>query len=124
MTSPELKEDPRPIQADCGCYTCSTGFSRGYLRHLFAAHELLAYTLCSLHNLYFIQHLMRQIREAIRADRLADLRDEVLSRYEGSSAGLLAVPPQDDTREPPPEAKARLDHRGRVENAIQVSLGQ
>ena len=88
MTSPELKEDPRPIQAECGCYTCATSFSRGYLRHLFAAHELLAYTLCSLHNLYFIQQLMRQIRDAIRADRLADLRDQFLSRY---AAGLATA---------------------------------
>jgi queuine tRNA-ribosyltransferase len=87
MTSPELKEDGRPIQADCGCYTCSTGFSRGYLRHLFAAHELLAYTLCSLHNLYFIHALMRQIRSAIQADRLAELRDGFLGRY---GAGLAA----------------------------------
>ncbi len=87
MTSPEHKEDPRPIQADCGCYTCRTGFSRGYLRHLFAAHELLAYTLSSLHNLYFIQHLMQQIRKAIQADRLADLRDAFLSRYVVSAAG-------------------------------------
>jgi queuine tRNA-ribosyltransferase len=88
MTSPDLKEDPRPIQADCGCYTCSTGFSRGYLRHLFAAHELLAFTLSSLHNLYFIHQLMRQIREAIRADRLVELRDGFLSRYD---AGGLAA---------------------------------
>lgn len=81
VTGPEHKEDGRPIQADCGCYTCRTGFSRGYLRHLFAAHELLAYTLSSLHNLYFIQQLMRHIREAIRADRLGELRDGFLGRY-------------------------------------------
>jgi queuine tRNA-ribosyltransferase len=85
MTSLEHKDDARPIQADCGCYTCRTGFSRGYLRHLFAAHELLAYTLSSLHNLYFIQRLMQQIRAAIRADRLAELRDAFLSRYLSSS---------------------------------------
>jgi queuine tRNA-ribosyltransferase len=85
MTSPDLRADPQPIQAACGCYTCRTGFSRGYLRHLFAAHELLAYTLCSLHNLYFIQDLMRQVRAAIRADSLADLRDEFLARYAASA---------------------------------------
>ena len=87
ITSPELKEDPRPIQEGCACYTCRSGFSRGYLRHLFAANELLGYTLCSLHNLYFIQHLMQQIRKAIQADRLADLRDAFLSRYVVSAAG-------------------------------------
>jgi queuine tRNA-ribosyltransferase len=77
----DYREDPRPIQADCGCYTCRTGFSRGYLRHLFAANELLAYTLASLHNVYFIVDLMRRIREAIRADSLAELRSEFLGRY-------------------------------------------
>jgi queuine tRNA-ribosyltransferase len=81
LARPELKEDPRPIQADCGCYTCQTGFSRGYLRHLFAANELLAYTLTSLHNLYFIEELMRRIRAAIRSNELSQLRDEFLSRY-------------------------------------------
>ncbi len=89
ITRPEHTEDPRPIEAECGCYACATGFSRGYLRHLFAAHELLAYTLCSLHNLYFIQQLMRHIREAIRADCLAELRDRSLARYRtgASTAG-------------------------------------
>src|SRR5262249_15316289 len=81
ITPPELKEDSRPIQADCGCYTCVTGFSRGYLRHLFAANELLAYTLASLHNLHFIQDLMKRIRAAIRDGYLASLRDEFLERY-------------------------------------------
>jgi queuine tRNA-ribosyltransferase len=93
LTRPELKEDGRPIQADCGCYTCRTGFSRGYIRHLFAANELLAYTLTSLHNLYFIQHLMRRIRAAIRADALSQLRDEFLSRY-GVAYPTAGVSPQ------------------------------
>ena len=81
LSRPELKEDARPIQPDCGCYTCRTGFSRGYLRHLFAANELLAYTLSSLHNLHFILDLMRRIRAAVIADELGALRDEFLSRY-------------------------------------------
>jgi tRNA-guanine transglycosylase len=81
ITRPEYREDSRPVDAACGCYTCRTGFSRGYLRHLFAANELLAYTLASLHNLHFILSLMASIREAIRADALADLRDEFLSSY-------------------------------------------
>jgi tRNA-guanine transglycosylase len=83
VVSAELREDPAPIQADCGCYTCTTGFSRGYLRHLFAARELLAYTLASLHNLFFVLDLLRQMRAAIRDDRLTELRDQFLSRYQG-----------------------------------------
>ena len=82
ITRPEHREDPSPIDPGCGCYTCRSGFSRGYLRHLFVAQELLAYTLASLHNLHFILDLMRQIRAAILADALADLRDAFLSTYQ------------------------------------------
>jgi tRNA-guanine transglycosylase len=81
VTRPEYAQDAAPIDEACGCYTCSTRFSRGYLRHLFAANELLAYTLASLHNLWFILDLMRRIREAVRGDYLSKLRDEFLSRY-------------------------------------------
>jgi len=81
VTRPEHADDPAPIDEACGCYTCRTGFSKGYLRHLFAANELLGYTLASLHNLYFILDLMRKIREAVRGDYLADLEREFLSKY-------------------------------------------
>ena len=56
--------DPGPADPECGCYTCRT-FSRAYLRHLFAARELLAFRLNSIHNLAFYLDLMRQLREAI-----------------------------------------------------------
>jgi queuine tRNA-ribosyltransferase len=80
-----LREDPAPIQDGCGCYTCSTGFSRAYLRHLFAARELLAYTLASLHNLFFILTLLANIRAAIAAEALNDFRGDFLARYQPSS---------------------------------------
>jgi queuine tRNA-ribosyltransferase/7-cyano-7-deazaguanine tRNA-ribosyltransferase len=82
ITRPEFREDARVIQEGCGCYTCFTGFSRGYLRHLFVANELLAYTLASLHNLYFILDLMGRIRAAIRSDSLAELTVEFLAQYQ------------------------------------------
>jgi queuine tRNA-ribosyltransferase len=50
----------------CDCYTCRN-FSRGYLRHLFMSGEVLGATLVSLHNIYFYQSLMRQMRAAIEA---------------------------------------------------------
>ena len=56
--------DPGPADPGCGCYTCRT-FSRAYLRHLFAAQELLAFRLNSIHNLSFYLDLMRGLREAI-----------------------------------------------------------
>jgi queuine tRNA-ribosyltransferase len=56
--------DPRPIDESCGCYTCRT-FSRAYLRHLVVAHEMLAATLLSIHNLYTLLELVRRARQAI-----------------------------------------------------------
>jgi len=56
--------DSRPIQEDCGCPTCRT-YSRAYVRHLLKAKEMLAMRLCVLHNLYYYNHLMEEIREAI-----------------------------------------------------------
>jgi tRNA-guanine transglycosylase len=81
ITRPDLKDDASPTQEDCGCYTCATGFSRGYLRHLFIANELLGYTLASLHNLYFVLNLMAQIRRAVRDDQLDALRGEFMAGY-------------------------------------------
>jgi len=61
-------EDERPIDENCGCYTCAN-YSRAYLRHLYMARELLAYRLNTIHNLFFYSHLMERIRKAIKEDR-------------------------------------------------------
>lgn len=66
-------EDERPLDEDCRCYTCSH-YSRAYLRHLFMAKEILAYRLNTIHNLYYYTHLMAEIRQAMREERLADYR--------------------------------------------------
>lgn len=71
----QFKDDPRPIEERCNCYTCRN-HSRAYLRHLFVARELLAVYLATIHNLYFIESLMQEIRSAIREERLAKLRKE------------------------------------------------
>lgn len=68
-------DDNRPIDEDCGCYTCSH-YSRAYLRHLYMANELLSYRLNSIHNLYYYIHLMEGIRDAIREDRLEGFKEE------------------------------------------------
>jgi queuine tRNA-ribosyltransferase len=73
-------EDPAPVQEDCTCYTCRT-FSRAYLRHLYKAGEITALRLGTIHNIHFLLELMRQIRAAIQANRLADFRAEFLARY-------------------------------------------
>jgi queuine tRNA-ribosyltransferase len=56
--------DPRPVDEHCACYTCRR-FSRGALRHLHLAHEMLGAQLATLHNLHFYLNLMREIRAAL-----------------------------------------------------------
>jgi len=60
----QYKEDPRPVDASCPCYTCRT-FSRAYLRHLFQAGEMTFSTLATLHNLQRYLDIMGQMRQAI-----------------------------------------------------------
>jgi queuine tRNA-ribosyltransferase len=66
-------EDDRPLDPDCGCYTCRN-FSRAYLRHLFMAKELLAIRLNTLHNLYYYLTLMEGMRQAIENDLFEEFR--------------------------------------------------
>src|SRR6266853_249958 len=61
----EHREDPRPLDATCDCETCTT-FSRGYLRHLFMAEELLGLRLLSLHNVRYLIRLAEAMRATIR----------------------------------------------------------
>jgi len=61
--------DDQPIDPTCHCPTCAQ-YSRGYLHHLFHVRELSAYRLATIHNLYFMNQLVREIREAIGEDTL------------------------------------------------------
>ncbi len=72
--------DLRPVEEDCGCYTCRH-FSRAYLRHLAVAGEILSARLNTLHNLYFYQHLMRSMREALATGRFAAVAEEDQARW-------------------------------------------
>src|SRR5207244_10679213 len=63
----EHREDPRPLDDSCDCETCTT-FSRGYLRHLFVAEELLGLRLLSLHNVRYLIRLAEAMRAAIRGE--------------------------------------------------------
>jgi queuine tRNA-ribosyltransferase len=65
------REDPRPVDAACGCYTCRN-FSRAYLRHLFQAGEILFATLASLHNLHHYLDIMRRMRNAILSGKFPE----------------------------------------------------
>ncbi len=61
--------DTRPLDEQCGCYTCRH-YSRAYLRHLDKTREMLGARLNTIHNLYYYQELMRGLREAIAQGRL------------------------------------------------------
>jgi queuine tRNA-ribosyltransferase len=76
-------EDERPVDPECGCYTCRT-FTRAYLRHLFRAGEMLGLRLNTIHNLHYYLSLMAQARAAIEARRFDPFRRE---RIEGWRAG-------------------------------------
>jgi queuine tRNA-ribosyltransferase len=84
------RED-RPLDEECGCYTCRR-FSRAYLRHLFMSAELLAYRLLTLHNLRFFLDLMAAMRTAIAAGAFASFRARFLSRHPVSSEGVSLEP--------------------------------
>jgi queuine tRNA-ribosyltransferase len=71
----EYADDSRPLDDQCGCYTCRN-YSRAYLRHLFMAQEMTAGTLNTLHNLYFYLDTMRRIREAIVFSTLEEVRQK------------------------------------------------
>lgn len=67
------EKDMRPIEEGCQCPACRT-YSRAYIHHLLKAKEMLGMRLCVLHNLYFYNHLMEQIRDAIDAGEYASFK--------------------------------------------------
>lgn len=74
------KEDFRPIEDECTCYTCKN-YTRAYLRHLINADEMLGAELISIHNLHHLIELTNQIKKAIWEDRLLDFKAEYLKDY-------------------------------------------
>jgi len=79
-------DDPRPLDAECPCETC-TNHSRAYLAHLFRAGELLAFRLATVHNVTYTLDLMRSIRTALADGSFASLRDAVTARYATAGTG-------------------------------------
>ena len=75
LRNAESAKDFRPIEDGCGCYACRT-YTRGYIRHLFNVDEILGLKLASLHNVYFYQRLVREMRDAIKEGRFLKLKEE------------------------------------------------
>lgn len=89
------QRDPRPLEADCPCLACR--HSRGYLRHLFLAGEMLGPMLLTHHNLTYYQRLLHRAREAIVADRFTEFAEERYRRW-----GRLASSPESSGNESTP----------------------
>ena len=68
LMNAKYEKDDSPIDDTCGCPACRR-YSRAYIRHLFKAKEMLAMRLCVMHNLYFFNSMMEEIRQAIEEDR-------------------------------------------------------
>jgi queuine tRNA-ribosyltransferase len=78
------QDDTRPIDENCQCYTCKY-YSRAYIRHLDKCGEILGARLSTIHNLYFFQHLMQQIRTAIEQDRFDAFAEDFYRSYQDAS---------------------------------------
>lgn len=76
--------DPKPIEEGCQCPACRH-YSRAYIRHLLKAKEMLGMRLCVLHNLYFYNHLMEEIRDAIEAGNYKAFKKEKLAGFENNA---------------------------------------
>ena len=76
--------DHRPIEEGCGCPACRS-YSRAYIRHLLKAKEMLGLRLCVLHNLYYYNHLMEQIRRAIEEHRYKEFKKAALEAMAGEN---------------------------------------
>ncbi|MGB9911476.1 MAG: tRNA guanosine(34) transglycosylase Tgt [Microgenomates group bacterium] len=77
ITKTKFSADPKPLDPYCDCYVCKN-FTRAYINHLFRSQELLAYRLATYHNLYFVNQLVAQIRQAIKEGDLEKLEKEWL----------------------------------------------
>lgn len=80
LRNAEYKEDFRPIDRECGCFTCKN-HTRSYIRHLFNTEELLGLRLVSLHNISFYVRLIQLSREAIGKDGFLAFKDGFVKRY-------------------------------------------
>lgn len=77
------REDDNPIDETCDCYTCKN-FSRGYLRHLFVAGEILAMVLNTIHNVRYYMRLLTQIRAALEKNSFREFKNTFLNKKGGN----------------------------------------
>ena len=79
LNNKKFEKDDRPLQEGCQCPACKN-YTRSYIRHLIKAKEMLGMRLCVLHNLYFYNNLMAEIRSAIEENRFAEYKAMMLEK--------------------------------------------
>ena len=79
LRNAKFERDDRPLEVGCPCAACRR--SRGYIRHLFMAHEMLGPTLLTIHNVTYYQRLMADARRAVEADQFEQFRLEKLAGW-------------------------------------------
>lgn len=84
LKNARFKDDTGPLDATCGCPAC-TRYSRGYLRHLFIAREILGPMLVTWHNLQFLYSMMEDARLAIAEGRFMKFKEDFMSRFRGKA---------------------------------------
>jgi queuine tRNA-ribosyltransferase len=80
ITNKKYRDDFTPVEADCECYSCKN-YTRAYIAHLFHGKEILAGTLASIHNIYFINKLVADIRQSILDETFYKFKKEFLEKY-------------------------------------------
>lgn len=83
--------DDRPLDEGCDCYACKN-YTRGYIRHLFKAKEILGQRLATYHNLHFLIKLMDDSREAIKEGRFKEFKDEFIKNYTQGKESEWIIP--------------------------------
>ena len=80
----QYEKDMTPIDETCSCKVCKT-YSRAYIRHLLKAKEMLGMRLCVMHNLYFYNTMMEEIRDAIRGGYFKSYKEDKLKKVNGET---------------------------------------
>lgn len=81
INNKKYETDLLPIDPECNCPVCSVGFSRAYIRHLIKSNEMLGFRFAVMHNLYFYNKMMEEIRESLQNDSFAQYKNEHIENF-------------------------------------------
>jgi queuine tRNA-ribosyltransferase len=82
----KFRDDKSPIEDGCGCYSCQN-HTRAYIHHLLRNHEITGQSLMTIHNLYFIEWLLKNVRDAIKKNSFRDFKEKTLKGLNPEKAG-------------------------------------